>query len=64
MKTWLSEEKLIKKSGTVLSKRTSPSLSTNPLFLGNFFITPLCPNFQKGGEGRETMPLSFIFFKP
>ena len=39
VKTCFSEEKLIKKLGAPLSNRSR--LSTNPLFLNNFFLTPL-----------------------
>ena len=47
MKTCFSDGKLMKQFGT-------PSLSTNPLFLSNFFMTPppppppptFCPNFK------------------
>ena len=63
MKTCFSEGKLMKQFGKPpLSKRTTPFQLT-PLFLSNFFMTPLFvqisktrpppPNFRGGGE--ETM---------
>ena len=68
MKTCFSEGKLMKQFGNPpLSKRTPP-LSTNPLFLSNFFMTPSLSKFQKQetppnfrGVGKETMR-SFILF--
>ena len=39
MKACFSEEKLIKQFEKPLSKRTL--ISANPLFLSNFFVTPL-----------------------
>ena len=36
-----------------------PPLSTNPLFLSNFFITPLCPNF-KNEKHRRPPPSPLI----
>ena len=52
MKTCFSEGKLMKQFGNPpLSKRTPP-LSTNPLFLSNFFMTPSLSKFQK----QETPP--------
>ena len=64
MKTCFSEGKLMKQFGNPpLSKRTP--LSTNPLFLSNFFMTPLFvemsktitpPNFR----GEETMITLFF----
>ena len=62
MKTCFSEGKLMKQFGNPpLSKRTPPPLlSTNPLFLSNFFMIPLFvqisktrtlpPNFRGGGN--------------
>ena len=68
MKTCFSEGKLMKQFGNPpLSKRTPPFQLT-PLFLSNFFMTPLFaqisktrtpPNFR--GVGKETMR-SFILF--
>ena len=46
MKTCFSEEKLMKQLGnSPLSKRNP--LSTNPLFLSNFFMTPLFVQISK-----------------
>ena len=55
-----------------LSKTTPPSLSTKPLFLSNFFMTPLFvrisktrnlpPNFRWGGE--ETMRIHWVSESP
>ena len=67
MKTRFSAGKLMKQFGNAppLSKRTPP-LSSNPLFLSNFFMTPLFVQILKtrtfprlilaGGEGNS--PLS------
>ena len=37
----------MKQLGNPLSKRATAPLSTNPIFLRNFFLTPFLSNFQK-----------------
>ena len=71
MKTCFSEEKLMKQFGnSPLSKRTHPPLSTNPLFLSNFFMTPLFVQISKtrsplilgGGNYEQCVIFSWSIF--
>ena len=62
MKTCFSEGNLMKQFGSLPFLR-EPPLSSNPLFLSNFFMTPLfvqilkrrSPSLTKFMEGEETM---------
>ena len=63
MKTYFSAGKLMKQFGNPPFLK-EPPFSTNPLFLSNFFMTPLfaqilktrTPNFRRGG-GNYVSPL-------
>ena len=46
MKTCFSEGKLMKQFGNPALSKTTPPFQLNPLFLSNFFMKPLCGNFQ------------------
>ena len=63
MKTCFSAGKLMKQFGNPHPFLKEPSLSTNPLFLSNFFMTPLFVQILRGGGNYVTSTKKMLALK-